>query len=160
MLVAMWKQIPFAPKYLASDFGEILGLRGRLLNPSENHRGYLVLGLHKIQYRVNRIICTTFNGPPPTPEHHAAHKDYNKWNNRADNLYWATPQQNADDLVASGENKGVNHWHAAFTEAEVRYIRSEYDKGYSVAEIHKEFPNYTNATISHIARRVSYKDII
>jgi hypothetical protein len=136
-----------------------MGLRAKLMNPTENHRGYLVLDLHKRQYRVNRIICTTFHGEPPTTSHEAAHKDYNKKNNREDNLYWATQQQNADDLSASGINKGTNAWRAYLTEDEVRYIRAEYDKGYRIADLAREFPNLCYATISHVVHRRTYKDV-
>lgn len=159
MSTEIWRIIPFAPRYLASSKGNIMGLRGTLLRPRENYRGYLVCDLHKIQYRVNRVICQTFHGEPPTSEHHAAHKDNNKRNNREDNLYWATPQENSDDLSASGVNKGVNAWRAYLTEDEIRYIRAEHAKGYKIIDIANEFPQVCYATISHIVHRRTYKDV-
>ena len=83
-----WRDIPFANGYLASFDGRVLGLRKTVLNPTETDRGYLVCDLHKKQYRLNRIICLTFHGNPPTFEHQAAHKDSDKRNNWVDNLYW------------------------------------------------------------------------
>lgn len=159
MQVEFWKKIPFAPKYLASSYGRIMGLRQKPLALMENHGGYLVVNLHKIQYRVNRVICLTFHGEPPTPEHHAAHKDSKRWNNKEGNLYWATPKQNADDLAATEANKSENHWRAMFTEDQIRYIRAEYAKGYSVADLAREFPEACYATISHIVHLRSYKDV-
>jgi hypothetical protein len=48
-----------------------------------------------------RIICEETYGPPPTSKHQAAHKppcNNNICVNPA-HLYWATPAQNAEDMV-------------------------------------------------------------
>ena len=45
-------------------------------------------------YRVARLICEAFNGPPPFPEAVAMHDDEDSRNNLPDNLVWGTQKQN------------------------------------------------------------------
>jgi hypothetical protein len=44
---------------------------------------------------VHRIVCTAFNGPPPTDQHVVDHIDTNRANNRPENLRWLTKLENA-----------------------------------------------------------------
>jgi hypothetical protein len=155
----IWKPIPFAPQYQCSSFGHIIGKRGSLLNPTVSDRGYLVCDLHKRQYRVNRIVCTTFHGEPQTSLHQAAHKDSNKANNHSDNLYWATPLENAADLKATNKNNGENSFAAKLTEVQVIEIRKQHAEGYSIVLIAKDFPEVGYAAISHIIHRRCWRHI-
>lgn len=45
-------------------------------------------------YRVHRLICEAFHGPPPTPEHVCMHLDENAAHNHCDNLQWGTQKEN------------------------------------------------------------------
>lgn len=144
-----WRQVPFALAYQASSLGRLIGVRGRIMRPTETDRGYFVCDLHKIQYRVNRIICTTFHGNPPSDAHQAAHKDNIRQNNEASNLYWATPLQNGDDLRKTDNMKGEMCAVSALTDADVRYLRAEHAKGIRIAELAREYPHLAASTISH-----------
>lgn len=147
-----WLPIPFAPKYQASSEGRILGVYGKIMTPCLTERGYLVLDLHKRQYRVNRIICWTFHGEPPSDLHHAAHRDNNSVNNREENLYWATPWENGQDLKASDHIKGQANCRNVLVEKDVELIRRLRDEGWTVAEIHRQyFPMLCSPTIYHAA---------
>ncbi|MEL6915878.1 MAG: HNH endonuclease signature motif containing protein [Pseudomonadota bacterium] len=44
---------------------------------------------------IHRIVCTAFNGPPPTDQHIVDHIDTNRANNRPENLRWLTRLENA-----------------------------------------------------------------
>lgn len=44
---------------------------------------------------IHRIVCTAFNGPPPTDQHVVDHIDTNRANNRPENLRWLTRLENA-----------------------------------------------------------------
>ncbi|BCP14852.1 NUMOD4 domain-containing protein [Mycobacterium paraintracellulare] len=35
------------------------------------------------------VVLTTFDGPAPTPDHYAEHRDGDRSNNRLENLYWS-----------------------------------------------------------------------
>ena len=45
-------------------------------------------------YKVARLVCEAFNGPPPFPEAVAMHDDENARNNKPKNLKWGTQKQN------------------------------------------------------------------
>lgn len=53
-------------------------------------------------YRVNRLVCAAFHGPPPTDKHQARHLDGDTANNAASNLAWGTPLENYYDQVVHG----------------------------------------------------------
>lgn len=155
----IWRSIPFAPTYKASSYGNIKGIYGKLMRPSENYAGYLVLDLHKKQYRVNRIICRTFHGEPPSIEHHAAHKDSDKRNNNEANLYWATPLENAADLSLTGHNQGSNSCASILKEADVIEIRKLYQEGYRLVDIASFYPQVEYVNISAIVHRRSWRHL-
>jgi len=41
-------------------------------------------------YKIARLVCEAFHGPPPEDKPCAIHKDENSDNNKADNLKWGT----------------------------------------------------------------------
>jgi len=45
-------------------------------------------------YKVARLICEAFHGPPPFPGAVCMHLDEDSRNNRADNLAWGTQREN------------------------------------------------------------------
>lgn len=155
----IWKPIPFALNYEASNLGFIITAQGRLLRPVLTGKGYFVCDLNRKQYRVNRIICWTFHGAPPTLQHHAAHKNNDSTNNEASNLYWATALENARDLDATGKNKGINSQAAILTEADVFKIRQLRADGVKAIRISEMFPDVTYPTIQAIIHRRSWKHL-
>lgn len=52
-------------------------------------------------FSVHRQVCIAFHGQPD-PGMHARHLDDDPMNNRADNLAWGTPKQNAADARRNG----------------------------------------------------------
>ena len=45
-------------------------------------------------YKIHRLICEAFHGPPPKGKNVVIHIDENGLNNRADNLKWGTQKEN------------------------------------------------------------------
>lgn len=109
--------------YEFSSFGRVRSLdridnRGRLwrgqIKRPRLHGRYLVVDLSrdgvKHTFSVHVLICRAFHGEPPADKPWALHWDGNSLNNHPDNLYWGSPQDNADDAkrhgtVVRGERK-------------------------------------------------------
>lgn len=76
---------------------------------------------------VSRLLCEDVNGPPPTPEHQAAHscgKGKKGCVTKA-HLSWKTPAGNAADKIEHGTaTRGEKSVHAKLTEAQAREILS------------------------------------
>jgi hypothetical protein len=87
--------------------GGILLNQPREITGSECN-GYLVakftLGQFKRQVRLHRLIWIAANGIPDAGMA-VCHRDDDKTNNRIDNLYLATPEQNSTDAKESGRYK-------------------------------------------------------
>jgi hypothetical protein len=69
------------------------------LSPIRTRKGYLTVAFYggpcgKKWIPVHRVVCSAFNGPPPTPLHQVNHIDGVKTNNRAENLEWVTCREN------------------------------------------------------------------
>jgi DNA-binding XRE family transcriptional regulator len=89
--------------------------------------GYGQLKIGGKNRSVNRLACEKEHGPPPTPDHEAAHSCGNGplgcCTKR--HLSWKTPKQNkADELVDGTRLRGERHNMAKLTEADVQKIRS------------------------------------
>lgn len=91
---------------------------------SQYSRVLLARNGKSINASVHILVCEAFHGPRP-PGMEAAHNDGNRLNASAENLRWATKQENAFDRRAHGTHReGQNHPGAKLTEAEVREIRA------------------------------------
>ena len=96
----------------------------------DTEKGYLMVPLKRkhgkvLLRRINRIICTLWHGPPPTPKHQARHLNGIKTDNRAVNLGWGTQSQNEFDKAKHGTRPVGEKAHSAkLTEAKVRRIRA------------------------------------
>lgn len=100
----IWRPISYAPAYSISSLGRVKR-DGRILKFSSK-RGYrwhiLCVDGVRLTRKVHRMVCEAFNGHPPSPEHHAAHRDGNTNNNTPENLYWATAKENMADRERHG----------------------------------------------------------
>jgi hypothetical protein len=91
-----------------------------------NSAGYGGIGVEREMQSVNRIVCEHANGPPPTPDHQAAHSCGRGHDGCCSqkHLRWATPAENAHDRIADGtEMYGEKNPVAKLTEADVQSIR-------------------------------------
>lgn len=74
----------------------------------------------------SRVVCEEANGPPPTPEHHAAHSCGHGHLGCVTkrHLSWKTPMQNkADELAHGTRNSGERNGQSRLTAAQVLEIR-------------------------------------
>ncbi len=89
-------------KYMVREDGQVLRLPKNELKPRplDNKWTYgredkKTKYLNIAGERVHRIVCTAFNGYPPTDQHIVDHIDTNRQNNRRENLRWVTKLENA-----------------------------------------------------------------
>lgn len=146
-----WLPIPsFEELYLASSYGRIKALEkthlfGHILKEKilkQNFRGeYLSIYRYKdgVGYlsNVHVIIATTFH---KREKHHTCvnHKDGDKFNNRKDNLEWATQSENHLHAVESGLRKfiGVDNFFAKLTEREVIEIYTSKERSVHLSNLY------------------------
>lgn len=105
------------------------------------------------------LVCETFNGPKPGPGYHCAHNDGNPLNNRADNLRWATPRENAADTMRHGRfPQGEKSNLSKLTADQVRAIRSRAEAGETAKVLAAEF-DLTREGVSAIIKRKNWRHI-
>ena len=105
----VWRTVPSLPQYKASSLGRIMRIpyEGKLPHGgkrryggqpwkgtwAKDHRRYL-FRFHGKTYKVSRIVCEAFHGPPPFAGAVAMHIDENAENNKSSNLKWGTQKKN------------------------------------------------------------------
>lgn len=143
------RPIPNAPGYFAREDGVIIGpgyggRRPRPLKPVKLKSGYWYVGIRarKNVFRlrlVNRLIAIAFHGEPPTPKHHAAHRDGNRDNNASGNISWLTAKENMADMTRHGTRCiGEQRSWARLTDAKVIDARRRYAEGRSIKSMAAE----------------------
>ena len=88
-------------------------LRNSISNNSETHRVHRLVALAHI--------------PNPDNKPMVCHRDGNRTNNHADNLYWGTHHENMEDLLRHGSLRGMNNPRAELTEDQVLALRIVYE---------------------------------
>ena len=76
---------------------------------------------------VSRLLCEEFNGPPPSPAHHAAHSCGNGRYGcvTKSHLSWKTPKDNnADKILHGTDNRGERNNMSKLTSEQAREILS------------------------------------
>lgn len=115
--------------------------------------GYAAITWHgRNNVKVSRICCEHRNGPPPTPEHEAAHNCGNCWCINPRHLRWATPTENQSDRLVHGTHtRGNRNVGAKLTESDVQRIRVLLALGRMQTQIAAIF-GVSNVTINSIAK--------
>lgn len=128
-----WRIIPSFPHYAASRDGrvrrEALGKNavvGRELTQTIRRDGYVTVTIQARPRYVHRLVCEAFHGKAGEGMV-AAHEDGVRGNNRAENLRWATYQENEADKARHGtKSQGSRNASAKLDELQVCVIRSAY----------------------------------
>lgn len=111
-------------------------------------KGYhLVLLQHggvKWMPRVHQLVALAFLGEPPGPIGRTGwtvnHKNFDKLDNRLENLEWMTAQDNHAHAVANGhKSRGERHYKAILTADIVRSMRKMRADGMKVKDIAASF---------------------
>lgn len=123
---------------------------------STDGAGYGKVVLDGRLQRVSRIVCEAIHGPPPTPDHEAAHscgKGHeaccNQWH-----LGWKTPvENNADKIEHDTHKRGERHPMVKLGEPDIHEIRRLADGGMKQSEIAKMFGMSAGAICMIVARK-------
>lgn len=105
----VWRRSPTVPEYEVSDHGRVRRIPHTKPMPGGGVRTYggqphcgqwipgdrrFILTYKGRNYKVARLICEAFNGPPPFEGAVCMHLDENSRNNVPANLAWGTQKQN------------------------------------------------------------------
>lgn len=96
--------------------------------------GYGIMGYCGKLYKASRMMCELVKGPPPSPEHHAAHSCGNGHLGcvHPKHLDWKTPEQNQWDAVEHGRVKPRGP-RRKLTDEQVSEIRASTTPRYELA---------------------------
>lgn len=160
--------------YKISNMGKIYGKRGEI-KQRLNKDGYCEVTIGKqgmrTSMRVHRLILMAFKPCDNMEELETNHIDYNRTNNRLDNLEWVTHIENVRHSSNEGHYKentiGCKNGRANYSEEEIVFMRNLYDNGKSVMDIIKimfptlEYSGRKNkwSRIKEIVTRKTYKNI-
>lgn len=159
--------------YEVSDLGRVRSLdrivsgprtwRGRILTPTLNNVGYLGVMLSDgirgvVLRRVHRLVLDAFCRPP-RPGEQANHRDFNKTNNRLENLEWTTPRENHAHAKAGGRiAHGEQNANAKLTEKAVLEIRARASRGESQRALATEY-GISQSNVFRIASRKLWRHV-
>lgn len=134
--------------YKVSEDGSVYGKFGKKLSPSDNGRGYLILGLMiagegRKTFGVHKLVALAY---VPNPENlpEVNHKDGNKLNNHFSNLEWCT---RGDNILHAYENTlrsatGTNNSRCRTDEEDVKDICRALECGNTSAQIRDQGYDY------------------
>ena len=127
----VWKECVQSSDYAVSNMGRVKRITfgksvrpKRILTPVLTTFGYheVALGVGN-RFPVHQLICRAFHGEPPTARHEPDHQDFDRTNNRADNLKWATRKENLNRSKEAGrDNSGSRNGQAKLVDADVLLI--------------------------------------
>ena len=108
----IWKTVIGFENYEISNLGNLRNkITGRHKKLSTNKEGYIRTSISNkekvISIAVHRLVAIEFvENPEGKPL--VNHKDSNRSNNKAENLEWATPSENAKYMVEQGNSLDKN----------------------------------------------------
>jgi len=155
-----WKPVtrsPYSACYEVSRLGSVRRIPGRAKDGRKVRGGemakVLVKGYHlvllqscgeKWMARVHHLVALAFIGEPPgaigVTGWTINHKNFDKLDNRVENLEWMTAQDNHAHAVANGlKARGERHYKAILTEDIVRKMRVMRLDGMKISDIAASF---------------------
>lgn len=159
MQIEEWKDIPDAPGYRVSSFGNLLGIRFKhFYRPSRDSKGYLFIRIPKFKMstKIHVLVARLWIGERPTGMQ-VNHKDGNKLNNHFTNLEYITQKENIKHAIRIGlrpANINLRN-NSIFDRAQVQAIRDAINHGHGNQPISKYF-KCDHSTISKIRRGIHY----
>jgi hypothetical protein len=142
------KEIDGFPGYFVCEDGSIVStIRATMkLSPFLNGQGYLAVslvvpGVSRTQKRVHALVASAFLPPKPSERHQVRHLNGNKHDNRACNLAWGTPKENADDRILHGTDPaGERNPQAVLSDAQaIEVFRAVRERGEDMDSVARRY---------------------
>lgn len=142
---------------------------GKILKPRRTRTGYVAAALYgspgvRRERLVHQLVLSAFVGPRP-PGHEPNHKNYDRTDNRLDNLEYMTPKQNQEHrgirqkaLGHPNRPRGEAYWNAKLTTDDVREIRRRHSAGEGVMALARAFA-VTRHAINYVYMRRTWKHV-
>ena len=142
-MIEQWRPIPGYPAYEVSDLGSVRSIdrvvpgsfSGRRRRTGVAIKPVIGFGYARAKvYQdgrarivgVHRLVLLAFGGPPPEGDYEARHVNGDPLDNRASNLRWGTPTDNAADRDRHGNTlRGSRNGSSKLTDEQVIAIRQE-----------------------------------
>ena len=137
---------------------------GRVVKPRMNDGAYLRVKLSRDKtssiYLVHRLVCASFNEPPPYPEAKCLHRNDDPRDNRPTNLYWGTLVQNSRDAYRNGgQKRGEARAGSILKEKDVIIIKQSIrEKTHSERTLARRF-GVSRSSIQNIKREKNWRHI-
>jgi hypothetical protein len=106
----IWKDVPETDgRYEASTFGRIrFKDSGRFISYSNSTSHYDKCAINRKSIKVHRIIANTFI-PKIEGKNEVNHKDFDRKNNRIDNLEWTSRRENHTHVAINNPNRSSKY---------------------------------------------------
>lgn len=158
-----WK--PIEHGYFVSTFGRVRSSdtkynKGQILNPFLGTTGYRRVFIKRKCVYVHRLVAKAFICNPENKPH-VNHKNFNKQDNRVDNLEWVTEKENNQHARAAGRIVVKNHFYgestpnARLNNAAVAEIRSAPRRRGIITRLAAKF-GVSNSAISRVIKKVTW----
>lgn len=171
----IWKPVVgYEGLYDVSNIGRVRSyyVRGRThlftKNPrilsAGNVRGYQQIllcrdGIHASGL-VHRLVAEAFLGAPPTTKHQVNHRNFDKADNRPENLEWVTQtENNRYSSKVIPRLRGESN-RSKLTEEDVRYIRRRYQTGQITLKYLASMFGVSSQTIYAITQHLKWKHVV
>lgn len=140
-------------RYIEKSNGVIQYVKGKYIPGNLTSDGYIRVKLNKNGITkstgIHRLVAESFIEKPISEEYlEVNHIDFNRTNNKFDNLEWSTHRQNIDHSCNNGNYKGKNgdkNGRAVYSDEDALNIRKLYEEGNTVMDIVKiYYPQLSN----------------
>ncbi|MGX7706362.1 NUMOD4 domain-containing protein [Methylobacterium sp. Gmos1] len=123
--------------YEVSSLGRVRSMlngRPRVLSAVVDNYGYPTIKLYRNsvakRYKIHRLVCTAFNGPPAEDDMDCAHLDGSRNNSVPENLAWVSRAENMSHKRLHGTQQiGELGPSAKLSREQVEEIRRSYNAG-------------------------------
>lgn len=156
-----WKNIPGAPGYMISEYGDLKSPTRDNYKPTFNTKGYACIRIpkHRLCPAVHRVVAKLWLGPNPGGLQ-VNHKDGNKLNNHFSNLEYITCKENIHHAIKNGLRSATINLKSKsmFSTAQVMAIKDAIKAGYKNHPIADYF-RCDHTTISKIRVGKHYPNV-